>query len=630
MRVLIGTGNQTLDGALTEAARAAGHEPDTFSYAEALLEAKQPGVVAILGPLLPTSCPAGLFEIVLRVRLSKGRVIYLPGDRPRADATLLERIACIGAYDFFFDPVEPEKVTYAIDHPADIQAGFDALRKPGEKTVSTARLGAAFSAARQIASQIASEDAAKMSPTERPARPGRKPVPVLDAAGTQATQNRSEPPTPPPPPVPAKSRRPATGAGVLGRDQGEQVLEALSSGEGPAAILLVAMDALDAFASSRGAKAVKQVLADAERALSACVRSGDGIIRWEADAFLVLLPDADEEAAATASDRARRAFSDLGHPVSTGVAGRIPGESPSEWLERARASLADDRSSRQAALCSPGWTAFIGALPGCGTSRVAVTWARERAATGRAVLLVDAHEERAHLGYYLLGRHLDPLSPSDRQRSWLHIRNLADLRQAVFQPEPNLHLLALAFDPDPPGLLRPTRAAPDISLTWTGQGVHAEVVCRPGRSPQDIRKALDAHGDLPLTLIATAPDLGEGDRQVWERELGVSVPASATAHALVSGHAADLVQRLAQTLQVVNIAPGVGIDLGAARPVTGGLTDPRIDWAARYAHTVVVTRDDPLGHEAAARTTGALQSAARKAGRHASVSIQAVGGRGHA
>jgi hypothetical protein len=270
-----------------------------------------------------------------------------------------------------------------------------------------------------------------------------------------------------------------------------------------------------------------------------------------------------------------------------------------------------------AAVEKGGCVAFLGALPGCGTTRTAIAWARRRLAAGGPVLLVDAHAERAHAAHYLLGRDLDPLCPADRLRSWRSVRGAESLRRCVLEVEPGLLLLALAFDADPepgPGGGEPS-LAPDVAVRWRGGRIAVDLVCRPGCAPSEAALLLRALGEAgrPLDVRAVGPRLGESDRRVWEREIGVTVEDGLEPRGAAAGR--RLVADLSAALRACSpLAAATAVDLGAPRGLVGGLAEPRVAWAAAHAHTIVVTRPDRLGAAAADRLLTTLRCEAERAG----------------
>jgi two-component system cell cycle response regulator len=142
---------------------------------------------------------------------------------------------------------------------------------------------------------------------------------------------------------------PVTGLG--NRRLGERELDlfvARSTRHGHAlSLVAAALDGFDALAP----EAVGAVLHDAGARLARTLRSGDVIVRWEGDEFLMMLPDTDREGTHRAAERLRRAVSAAPFTVgagtveltaSVGWAGWL-GEDPREfklrvdrWLRQAR------------------------------------------------------------------------------------------------------------------------------------------------------------------------------------------------------------------------------------------------------------------------------------------------------
>ena len=112
---------------------------------------------------------------------------------------------------------------------------------------------------------------------------------------------------------------------------------------------------LDPFASCRP-EATHAVLHDAGARLARTLRSGDVIVRWDRDVFLMMLPDTDREGTHRAAERLRRCISAAPFTVgaetvemtaSVGWAGWL-GEDPREfklrvdrWLREAREAGGD-------------------------------------------------------------------------------------------------------------------------------------------------------------------------------------------------------------------------------------------------------------------------------------------------
>jgi two-component system, cell cycle response regulator len=147
---------------------------------------------------------------------------------------------------------------------------------------------------------------------------------------------------------------PVTGLG--NRRLGERELDlfvARSTRHGHALALVKA--GLDGF-GALPAGSVDAVLHDAGARFARTLRSGDVIVRWEDDEFLMMLPDTDRDGTHRAAERLRRAISSAPFTVGAGIiemtasvgwAGWL-GEDPSEfklrvdrWLRQAREAGGD-------------------------------------------------------------------------------------------------------------------------------------------------------------------------------------------------------------------------------------------------------------------------------------------------
>ncbi len=113
---------------------------------------------------------------------------------------------------------------------------------------------------------------------------------------------------------------------------------------GGTAVLLVDVDGLKAVNDDLGHLAGDAALATVARALRACSRPGDVLVRWGGDEFLLLLPGADAVTALDVAERLTRAVADAGLPapwahrglsVSVGVCGDSAQRLPMEALDAA-------------------------------------------------------------------------------------------------------------------------------------------------------------------------------------------------------------------------------------------------------------------------------------------------------
>jgi two-component system cell cycle response regulator len=116
------------------------------------------------------------------------------------------------------------------------------------------------------------------------------------------------------------------------------------------AVVMAAIDDLDAVASAHGPQAADAVLKEAGGRLAHTLRSGDVIVRWDHAEFLMMLPDTDRDGTHRAAERLRRAIavapftagaSTVELTASVGWAD-WRGEDPSEF------KLRIDRALRQA------------------------------------------------------------------------------------------------------------------------------------------------------------------------------------------------------------------------------------------------------------------------------------------
>jgi two-component system cell cycle response regulator len=145
--------------------------------------------------------------------------------------------------------------------------------------------------------------------------------------------------------------------GLGNRRLGERELDlfvARSTRHGHAlAVVMAAIDSIDAVGADHGASAAAAVLRDAGSRLARTLRSGDVIVRWEGPEFLMMLPDTDRDGTHRAAERLRRSiaappFTAGGATVAlTASVGWADwrGEDPSEFKLRVERSL---RQAREA------------------------------------------------------------------------------------------------------------------------------------------------------------------------------------------------------------------------------------------------------------------------------------------
>jgi two-component system, cell cycle response regulator len=111
----------------------------------------------------------------------------------------------------------------------------------------------------------------------------------------------------------------------------------------PLSVAAVDLDGFKAINDERGHAAGDQVLIAVARALRAALRAEDGVGRLGGEEFLVLLPDADPNAAEHAAERLREAVAALPPPArvttSVGWATLADDESPDELVRRADDAL---------------------------------------------------------------------------------------------------------------------------------------------------------------------------------------------------------------------------------------------------------------------------------------------------
>lgn len=114
--VLLATGSEVLDGALTECPTF--HVIGQVLYRDAVVgKATLSGAsVVVLACSLPGS--AGLDQVIYDLRRLDIRVIMLAGDPEKRDTQMLGHLVGLGVYDLLFDPVRPAEVADAIDQPA--------------------------------------------------------------------------------------------------------------------------------------------------------------------------------------------------------------------------------------------------------------------------------------------------------------------------------------------------------------------------------------------------------------------------------------------------------------------------------------------------------------------------------
>lgn len=152
----------------------------------------------------------------------------------------------------------------------------------------------------------------------------------------------------------AAATDPLTGA--LNRRSGERMLDEL---EGPFQLLVVDLDRFKRVNDERGHTFGDTVLRAAAKALRAAVRSGDAVVRWGGDEFVVVAPGGGDDERDTLLDRVRTAldgaFADLDDDVgaSVGTATRSAAEHWTAAFDRADADMYGQKDARAGDVLQP-------------------------------------------------------------------------------------------------------------------------------------------------------------------------------------------------------------------------------------------------------------------------------------
>lgn len=152
----------------------------------------------------------------------------------------------------------------------------------------------------------------------------------------------------------AAATDPLTGA--LNRRSGERMLDGL---DGAFQLLVVDLDRFKRVNDERGHTFGDSVLRAVAQALRAAVRSGDAVVRWGGDEFVVVAPGSGDDERETLLDRVRTsldaAFADLdgGVGASVGTATRADGEDWTAAFDRADADMYGAKDRRSADVAQP-------------------------------------------------------------------------------------------------------------------------------------------------------------------------------------------------------------------------------------------------------------------------------------
>ena len=123
-------------------------------------------------------------------------------------------------------------------------------------------------------------------------------------------------------------------------------------GGSPLGVALFSVDQFKRISDQYGQTVGDQVLAEVEHAIARSQRAGDIAIRWDADDFLVLLPNADETQARAFAERVRSALALVRLPhalvvsVTVGTAEMTAGEPLQDTIGRADELVYRSKSGR--------------------------------------------------------------------------------------------------------------------------------------------------------------------------------------------------------------------------------------------------------------------------------------------
>lgn len=104
-------------------------------------------------------------------------------------------------------------------------------------------------------------------------------------------------------------------------------------------LLLIDLDNFKQINDTRGHLAGDAVLVEVAEALTAETRSVDTVCRWGGEEFLVLIPEAGQEAARQTAERLRAAVAATGVTASFGVAEVRNDDTITEWIRRADVAM---------------------------------------------------------------------------------------------------------------------------------------------------------------------------------------------------------------------------------------------------------------------------------------------------
>ena len=153
----------------------------------------------------------------------------------------------------------------------------------------------------------------------------------------------------------AATAEPTLRTGVLERSAGREALvrewARVERGGSPFSVALFSVNRFERISDQHGQAVGDQVLAEVAHTIARSQHAGDIAIRWDADGFLVLLPDADEAQARACGERVRAALARVQLPnalvvsVTVGTAEMTAGEPLQDTIGRADESLYRRRAS---------------------------------------------------------------------------------------------------------------------------------------------------------------------------------------------------------------------------------------------------------------------------------------------